>query len=71
MNDHPPFPKAVDDCVETLCQQGCRSVVDKIAVLERGEHIAETVSLGEDGRTLVLEELKSIMSVYSNVCSVS
>ncbi|VFM94988.1 MAG: hypothetical protein BECKG1743D_GA0114223_108161 [Candidatus Kentron sp. G] len=58
----------VDGCVEALCQQGCRSVLDKITVLERGEHIPETVAIGEVGRSAVLEELKSIMSVYGNVC---
>jgi len=61
-------PSAIDECVEMLCQQGCRSVVGKIAALERGEHIPETESLGEQGRVAVLEELKSIMSVYGNVC---
>nr|VFJ54414.1 MAG: hypothetical protein BECKFM1743C_GA0114222_101392 [Candidatus Kentron sp. FM]VFJ64419.1 MAG: hypothetical protein BECKFM1743A_GA0114220_103563 [Candidatus Kentron sp. FM]VFK11675.1 MAG: hypothetical protein BECKFM1743B_GA0114221_102013 [Candidatus Kentron sp. FM] len=60
----------VDDCVEALCQQGCRSVLDKITVLERGEHIPETVAIGEAGRSAVLDELKSIMSVYGNVCRV-
>ena len=61
-------PTAIDDCVEMLCQQGCRSVLGKIAVLEQGEHIPETTFLGEQGRIAVFEELKSIMSVYSNVC---
>ncbi|MBT8420606.1 MAG: hypothetical protein KJO08_07060 [Gammaproteobacteria bacterium] len=61
----------VDDCVESLCQQGCRNVLGKIAVLERGDHIPETVKLGEAGRSTVLEELKSIMSVYGNVCNSS
>jgi len=57
----------IDDCVENLCQQGCRAVLGDIAALERGEHIPETVPLGEDGRNAVLDELKSIMSVYDNV----
>nr|VFK00692.1 MAG: hypothetical protein BECKH772A_GA0070896_101992 [Candidatus Kentron sp. H]VFK00892.1 MAG: hypothetical protein BECKH772B_GA0070898_102102 [Candidatus Kentron sp. H]VFK04832.1 MAG: hypothetical protein BECKH772C_GA0070978_102131 [Candidatus Kentron sp. H] len=60
--------KPIEDCIEALCQQGCRSVLDKVAVLERGEHIPETTCLDEQGRVTVLEELKSIMSVYGNVC---
>nr|VFJ92603.1 MAG: hypothetical protein BECKLFY1418B_GA0070995_103718 [Candidatus Kentron sp. LFY]VFJ98468.1 MAG: hypothetical protein BECKLFY1418A_GA0070994_10841 [Candidatus Kentron sp. LFY] len=61
-----PSPSAIDECVELLCQQGCRSVLGKITALERGEHIPETTSLGEEGRAAVFEELKSIMSVYGN-----
>nr|VFK53186.1 MAG: hypothetical protein BECKTC1821F_GA0114240_100236 [Candidatus Kentron sp. TC] len=66
-----PLPSVVDECVETLCQQGCRSVLGKIAALERGEHTPETEPLGEQGRIAVLQELKSIMSVYGNtVCGI-
>nr|VFJ76172.1 MAG: hypothetical protein BECKFW1821C_GA0114237_11007 [Candidatus Kentron sp. FW] len=43
-------------------------MLGKIAILERGEHVPETIPLGEQGRSAVLDELKSIMSVYDNVC---
>lgn len=66
--DSSPERNAVDDCIETLCQQGCRSVLGKIAVLERGEGIPETADLGEWERVAVLEELKAVMAVYGNVC---
>nr|VFK62685.1 MAG: hypothetical protein BECKUNK1418G_GA0071005_102615 [Candidatus Kentron sp. UNK]VFK70571.1 MAG: hypothetical protein BECKUNK1418H_GA0071006_103215 [Candidatus Kentron sp. UNK] len=61
-----PLSSPIDECVEALCQQGCRSVLGKIVALERGEHTPETAPLGEQGRIAVLQELKSIMSVYGN-----
>lgn len=58
----------VDHCLELLCQKGCRSVWEGIAMLERGEQLPETASLESDDRERVLNELKAIMEVYEGSC---
>lgn len=58
----------VDDIIEHMCQAGCKTVLQKIDAMERGEQIPECVGLGVDERHIVLHELKSIMAVYGNVC---
>ena len=59
----------IDDCVERLCQKGCRRVWDDIAALERGEVPPEVAGLDAEARHRVLLELKSIMAVYGDRCS--
>ncbi len=59
----------IDDCVERLCQKGCRRVWDDIAALERGEVLPEVAGLDAEARHRVLLELKSIMAVYGDRCS--
>lgn len=58
----------VEDVVEQMCQAGCKTVLQKIDALERGETIPECACLDCDSRHIVLHELKSIMAVYGNVC---
>ena len=55
----------VHACVERLCLKGCRVVWEDIRLLEQGDALPETVGLLETERRAVLQELKSIMSVYS------
>lgn len=55
--------------VEALCQKGCRHVWADIEALEKGRDLPETNGLPPGDRAELLEELKSIMSVYSDRCS--
>ncbi len=58
----------IDDCVERLCNKGCRSVRSDIERLERGEQLFELSGLSNDEGRLVLAELKMIMTVYGDTC---
>ncbi|MCB1735813.1 MAG: hypothetical protein H6981_03090 [Gammaproteobacteria bacterium] len=58
----------VEDVIEQMCQAGCKTVLQKIDALERGEIIPECERLDCNSRHVVLHELKSIMAVYGNVC---
>ncbi len=58
----------VDQCIESMCHKGCKLLWDDIAALEQGEQPEETVSLSTAERSLVLDELKSIMAVYTDTC---
>lgn len=60
----------VETCVEALCEQGCQKVWQYIADLEEGKELPELRGLNPDQRLAVLFELKSIMAVYSDRCSV-
>lgn len=60
--------KQIDECIERLCQKGCRSVRDDIRLLERGETIPELNVLDDLARQAVLKELRSIMAVYGDSC---
>jgi hypothetical protein len=56
--------------LESLCEKGCRYVWKDIDALERGEELKETRDLSPAERRWLLAELKLIMSVYSERCSV-
>jgi hypothetical protein len=58
----------IDDCIEKLCQKGCKAVRDDILALEQGRSLAETEGLSAEQRGRVLAELKSIMAVYGDTC---
>ena len=58
----------VDDCVEAICDLGCRRVGEIIHQLEHEEPVVETSHLDAHARHAVLTELKSIMAVYGGVC---
>jgi hypothetical protein len=55
--------------LERICAKGCRLVWDDIAVLERGEELAETADLDGRERAWLLAELKAVMAVYGSRCS--
>lgn len=60
----------VEHCVELLCHRGCRQVWAEIDALERGEILPETEGLDQEERAQVLKELKAIMLVYGDRCTV-
>ena len=55
-------------CVEALCQDGCRKVTEYIALLKSGTVFTDVAMLNTAERQAVLEELESIMSVYTGPC---
>ncbi len=56
--------------LESICQKGCRLVWKDIARLERGEDLPETRGLSPTERGWLLMELKAVMAVYGERCSV-
>jgi hypothetical protein len=66
-----PFEKLrVEVRLEALCEKGCRRVWHDIDALERGEELKETRDLSAEERRWLLAELKDIMSVYQDRCSI-
>ena len=61
---------AVEHSIEALCHKGCRQVWAQIDLLERGEPLPETRGLSREEKAFVLAELKTIMAVYGDRCSV-
>ncbi len=59
----------VDQCLEMLCGKGCSAVWRDIAALEAGQRLPETQDLSVAEQQEVLVQLKSVMSVYHNSCS--
>ena len=60
---------SVEKSVEMLCGKGCRSVWADIDALEAGERLPEVEGLSSEERSMVIEELKAIMSVYKGSCA--
>jgi hypothetical protein len=60
---------AVAHCIEVLCHKGCRQVRRDIAALEQGQSLPETQGLDPAERVEVLAELRAIMAVYGDRCS--
>jgi hypothetical protein len=60
--------KQIDECIERLCQKGCRSVRQDIRLLEQGQMLPELSALDDLARLTVLKELRSIMAVYGDSC---
>ena len=52
--------------LEVLCQNGCDAVNATIEAMEKKQTISLTEDLTEDERTIILQELKAIMSVYKH-----
>jgi hypothetical protein len=61
---------AVEHCIEALCHKGCRQVWGYIDVLEKGKPLPETEGLSHEETAYVLAELKTIMAVYGDRCSI-
>lgn len=59
----------VQECVEALCQKGCKAVWSDIARLEAGHSVPEAAALSAAERDRVLCELKDVMAVYSGSCT--
>lgn len=56
--------KHVNDCIESICEQGCTAVRDVIVALEEKQDVEQVSQLPENEIKTVLTELKKIMSVY-------
>lgn len=54
--------------METLCEQGCRAVLENIEALQAGQTRQGFADLDTAERELLLRELQAIMSVYNNRC---
>ncbi|MDD5242276.1 MAG: hypothetical protein PHG47_11245 [Sulfuricella sp.] len=54
----------ITDCVEILCQKGCKEVSRIIVALEQGEPVEGVGHLDPDELQAALAELKSVMAVY-------
>ena len=64
-----PAPKdKIDQCVESLCNQGCSRVTGYIAALRAGQEFPEVAELSGEERRRVLEVLVSIMAAYNGSC---
>jgi len=56
--------KTSHQCIELICQQGCTVVREVIVKLEQKKDVAELNHLNDEQKQSVLNELKTIMSVY-------
>ena len=61
----------VEQCVENLCERGCREVWTIIEDLESGQSIPEVDGLSQREVEAVTKELRAVMAVYDGRCSVS
>lgn len=52
--------------LEVLCQSGCETVNATIEAMEKNQPISLTDELDADEQGIVLQELKTIMSVYKH-----
>jgi hypothetical protein len=60
----------IEECVEHLCNKGCRAVRKDIAALERDQMLPEVWQLDLEERRAVLRELQAIMAVYGDSCKI-
>lgn len=58
------YSSRIEECIETLCQHGCRAVNLYIRDLEQGYITPYTAHLTLPEREQVLTELRAIMAVY-------
>lgn len=58
------LPQKLQQCVESLCGDGCQAVNGYIEQLECGGSVPQTELLSYEDRQELLRELKSIMAVY-------
>ena len=54
----------VNQCIEALCANGCEAVRATVSSMEMGSAPTQLHNLDQDEYRTVLNELKSIMSVY-------
>jgi len=60
--------ETINNCLENICNKGCKAVWKDIDALEAGEDLVETRTLTSDEKKKVLAELKDIMFYYRNRC---
>lgn len=58
------LPRHLQSIVEDYCNSGCNNVNEIIETLDNNGRPEELNELNDDERTMVLNELKAIMSVY-------
>ncbi len=63
-----PLPPKLQQCVESLCGEGCQAVYRHIEQLESGGSLPQTAQLSYEEQQEVLAELKNIMAVYGSSC---
>ena len=62
--------RRIEDCIEAVCNKGCRAVWADIRALEQGKKLAETAGLAPEEARVVLRELKQIMAPYTGRCRI-
>jgi hypothetical protein len=60
--------RKIEECVETLCHQGCNRVYDHIRALQHNVEFPEVADLSAAERLSVLEQLVTIMDIYDGSC---
>lgn len=60
----------IEQCVESLCQNGCAAVYATITAMEKDLESVPLPGLQQDEKRLVLKELQDIMSVYEQPCEI-
>jgi hypothetical protein len=64
----PAHKDKIDQCVGSLCNQGCSRVTGYIAALRAGQEFPEVAELSGEERRRVLEELESNMAANDGSC---
>jgi hypothetical protein len=64
----PVRQEKIEECVETLCHQGCSMVYRYISALQQHEEFPEVADLSRAERQSVLVELVAIMDIYDGSC---
>ena len=60
----------VEQCVESLCQNGCAAVNATITAMQKDLDNISLPGLQKDDKKMVLKELQDIMSVYDGPCEI-
>ncbi len=60
----------IEQCVESLCRNGCAAVRATIESMEQDLANIELDGLGHDEQKQVLKELKAIMLIYERPCKI-
>jgi hypothetical protein len=60
----------VEQCVESLCQNGCAAVNATITAMQKDLDNISLPGLQKDEKKMVLKELQDIMSVYDRPCEI-
>ena len=64
----PVRQQKIEECVETLCHQGCSMVYRRISALQQDKEFPEVADLSTAERLSVLAELVAIMDIYDGSC---
>jgi len=63
-------PRKIEDCIEAIAQQGCQYTREVLAMFREGAIPSEVIHLSVDERAIVYAELKAVMDVYGEDCSI-